>query len=269
MHAIPRHATPRPAILVTGAAAGIGLAVAERFARAGWFVGLYDLDADAVEALRQRLCAQHGIAGRLDVVQAGDWQAALQDFARASGGRLDVLFNNAGVSVTRPFEQAELARHHLVVDVNLKGVINGCHAAHALLRATPGSRVINMCSASALHGQPELASYSATKAAVRSLTEALDIEWRGQGIRVVDVLPLFVNTAMVRDDVSRMKTVKMLGVRLSADDVARTVWDLARRPPQRLPVHTHVGLQTKFFALLSKLSPGWVNHWVTAKMAGY
>lgn len=262
-------AAPRPAILITGAAAGIGLAVAERFARAGWFVGLYDLDEAAVQNHRQRLCADHGIAGRLDVVQASDWASAMQGFAQASGGRLDVLFNNAGVSVTLPFAQAELARHHLVVDVNLKGVINGCHAAHALLRTTPGSRVINMCSASALHGQPELASYSATKAAVRGLTEALDIEWRRQGIRVVDLLPLFVNTAMVRDDVSRMRTVKMLGVRLSADDVAQAVWSLSQRAPHRLPVHTHVGLQTKFFALLSKLSPGWLNHWVTAKMAGY
>ncbi len=259
----------RPAIFITGAAAGIGLAVAERFARAGWFVGLYDLNAEAVQQLRQRLGAEQGIAGRLDVAQASDWATALADFARASGGRLDVLFNNAGVSVTLPFAQADLARHHLVVDVNLKGVMNGCHAAHALLRATPGSRVINMCSASALHGQPELASYSATKAAVRGLTEALDIEWRGQGIRVVDVLPLFVDTAMVRNDVSRMKTVKMLGVRLSADDVALAVWSLSQRAAHRLPVHTHVGLQTKFFALLSKLSPGWVNHWVTAKMAGY
>lgn len=261
--------SPRPAILITGAAAGIGLAVAERFARAGWFVGFYDLNTEAVQAHLRRLCPEHGIAGRLDVAQASDWVGALADFSQASGGRLDVLFNNAGVSVTRPFEQAELARHHLVVDVNLKGVINGCHTAHALLRATPGSRVINMCSASALHGQPELASYSATKAAVRSLTEALDIEWRHHGIRVVDVLPLFVDTAMVRDDVSRMQTVKLLGVRLTADDVAATVWSLARRTPRRLPVHTHVGLQTKFFALLSKLSPGWLNHWVTARMAGH
>ena len=104
---------------------------------------------------------------------------------------------------------------------------------------------------------------------MRGLTEALDIEWRRQGIRVVDLLPLFVDTAMVRDDVHRMKTVKTLGVRLSADDVAQAAWSLAQRASHRLPVHTHVGLQTKFFALLSKLSPGWLNHWVTAKMAGY
>lgn len=259
----------RPSIFITGAAAGIGRAVAERFALAGWFVGWYDLDGMAVAALAQQWCADHGISGRLDVAQAHDWSAALAAFAQASGGRLDVLFNNAGVSVTMPFEQGDLARHHLVVDVNLKGVINGCHAAHALLKGTPGSRVINMCSASALHGQPELASYSATKAAVRSLTEALDIEWRRQGIRVVDVLPLFVNTAMVRDDVSRMKTVQRLGVRLGPDDVARVVWALAQGDPRRLPVHTHVGLQTKAFALLSKLSPAWMNRWVTARLAGY
>ena len=73
-----------------------------------------------------------------------------------------------------------------------------------------------------------LSTYSATKAAVRSLTEALDIEWQAHGIRVLDVLPLFVNTAMVRDEVSKMKTVKNAGVRLSADDVAATVWQLAR-----------------------------------------
>lgn len=262
-------ASPRPAILITGAAAGIGRAVAERFARAGWFVGLYDLDEAGVCELQQRICPGHGLAGRLDVARPADWQAALGAFAATSGQRLDVLFNNAGVAVTRPFEQAELARHHLVVDVNLKGILNGCHAAHALLKQTPGSRVINMCSASALHGQPELASYAATKAAVRSLTEALDIEWRRQGIRVMDLLPLFVDTAMVANEVSRMKTVQALGVRLGPDDVARAAWRLATRPHGQLPVHTYVGLQTRVFAALSKLSPAFVNRWVTARMAGY
>jgi NAD(P)-dependent dehydrogenase (short-subunit alcohol dehydrogenase family) len=259
----------RPSIFITGAAAGIGLAVAERFARAGWFVGLYDLNETVVADVRQRLCATHGVSGRLDVAHAANWRIALAEFSQASGGHLDVLFNNAGVSVTLAFEQADLARHHLVVDVNLKGVINGCYAAHGLLKNTPGSRVINMCSASALYGQPELASYSATKSAVRALTEALDIEWRRQGIRVVDVLPLFVNTAMVRDDVSRMKTVKTLGVHLGPEDVANVVWALAQRTARSLPVHTFVGVQTRVFALLSKLSPSWLNRWVTARMAGY
>lgn len=259
---------PARSIFITGAAAGIGRAVAERFAHAGWFVGLHDVDEAAVQALRQALGAERCHAGRLDVASADAWPTALADFCRAAG-RLDVLFNNAGIAVTALLEEAPLSRHHRLIDVNLKGVINGCHSALPYLQRTPGARVINMCSASALYGQPMLGTYSASKAAVRSLTEALDIEWQRHGIRVVDVLPLFVNTAMVTDEVSKMKTVQTLGVRLSADDVARTVWRLANGAPRWLPVHSAVGWQTRLFCLLAKLSPDAVNRFVTARMAGH
>lgn len=256
-------------IFITGAAAGIGRAVAHRFASAGWFVGLYDVDEAAVQALAQDLGPTRCQAGRLDVSRSEDWAKPLEAFWHAAGERLDVLFNNAGVAVTSPFEEAELTRHHRLIDINLKGVLNGCHAALPWLRRTPGARVINMCSASALYGQPLLSSYSATKAAVRSFTEALDIEWQRHGIRVVDVLPLFVNTAMVADEVSKMKTVQTLGVRLSADDVARTVWRLAGQAPQRMPVHSPVGWQTRLFYQMGKWSPDAVNRFVTARMAGF
>src|SRR5690606_37921798 len=73
----------RPAILITGAAAGIGRAAAERFARAGWFVGLYDLDEAGTQELQQQLRSDQGIAGRLDMAQADDWQAALDVFFQA------------------------------------------------------------------------------------------------------------------------------------------------------------------------------------------
>jgi NAD(P)-dependent dehydrogenase (short-subunit alcohol dehydrogenase family) len=213
------HLPSRPSIVITGAAAGIGRAVAERFARAGWFVGLYDVDEAAVQDLCQQLGAQNCHVGRLDVSRAEDWAPQLEAFWQAAGQRLDLLFNNAGVA--------------------------------------------------ALYGQPMLSTYSASKAAVRSLTEALDIEWQRHGIRVVDVLPLFVNTAMVRDDVSKMKTVQTLGVRLSADDVARTVWRLSQGKPSRLPVHSPVGWQTHLFYLLAKHSPDAINRFVTARMAGH
>ncbi len=264
-----RRTDPVRSIFITGAAAGIGRAVAERFAAAGWFVGAFDVDEAGVQALRQQLGEAHCHAGRLDVSQPGDWAVQLDAFAKAAGGHLDVLVNNAGIAVTSLFEEADLSRHHRLIDINIKGVVNGCHAALPYLRRTPGARVVNLCSASALYGQPMLATYSASKAAVRSLTEALDIEWARYGIRVLDVLPLFVNTAMVANDVSKMKTVQTLGVRLSADDVARSIWRLAQGTASRLPVHTPVGMQTRFFALLSKLSPDVVNRFVTARMAGH
>lgn len=259
----------RPAIFITGAAAGIGLAVAERFAANGWFVGLWDVDEAGVHAAQARLPKGAAMAGRLDVTSAEDWAHALEVFHRAAGQRLDVLFNNAGIAVTRPFEEAPLAQHLRLIDINLKGMITGCHLAFPLLQRTPSSRVINMCSASALYGQPDLGTYSASKSAVRALTEALDIEWQRHGIRVVDVSPLFVKTAMVSDEVSRMKTVSALGVRLTPEDVAATVWRLANSRASSMSVHNLVGLQTKIFALLSKLSPGFMNRMVTARMAGY
>ena len=84
-----------------------------------------------------------------------------------------------------------------------------------------------------------------------------------------DVLPLFVNTAMVADEVSRMKTVQALGVRLQPADVAATVWKLANLPQSALPLHACVGWQTRLFAWLGKVSPTFMNHMVTAKLAGY
>jgi NAD(P)-dependent dehydrogenase (short-subunit alcohol dehydrogenase family) len=259
----------RQSIFITGAAAGIGRAVAERFASAGWFVGLYDVDEAAVQALRQQLGPERCHAGRLDVSRAEDWGPPLQAFWQAAGQRLDLLLNNAGVAVTSHFEDADLARHHRLIDINLKGVVNGCHSALPFLKQTPNARVVNLCSASALFGQPMLATYSATKAAVRGFTEALDIEWQRHGIRVVDVLPLFVNTAMVRDDVSKMKTVQTLGVRLSAEDVAQTVWRLSQGQASRLPLHSPVGWQTRLFYHLAKHTPDAINRFVTARMAGH
>ena len=257
-----------PAILITGAAAGIGRATAERFARAGWFVGLADVDEAAVQALARQLGPDRAHVAHLDVSDPLAWARVLPAFCEAAGQRLDVLFNNAGIAVTSLLEDAPLARHHRLVDVNLKGVINGCHAALPWLRRTPGARVINMCSASALYGQPMLATYSATKAAVRGLTEALDIEWARHGVRVVDVLPLFVDTAMVRDEVSKMKTVRRLGVRLTADDIARVVWRIDSARQGRLPVHWPVGWQTKLFYRAVKWSPDGINGWVTARLGG-
>ncbi|MFT3858617.1 MAG: SDR family oxidoreductase [Aquabacterium sp.] len=262
-----------PAIFITGAAAGIGRATALRFARQGWFVGISDADAPGLDSLSRELgatplCAGH-FAAPLDVRDMAAWQDVLTRFWQAAGQRMDALFNNAGIAVTAPFEEADVQRHRLLVEVNLIGMIQGYHAAHPYLKQTPHSLVINMCSASALYGQPMLSTYSATKAAVRALTEALNIEWARQGIQVIDLLPLFVNTGMVRDEVSRMKTVSLLGVRLSADDIAAQAWARAQARHRRLPVHTHVGWQTRLFAVLSKLSPSAINRLVTAWLGGY
>jgi NAD(P)-dependent dehydrogenase (short-subunit alcohol dehydrogenase family) len=259
----------RPSIFITGAAAGIGRATAERFARGGWYVGLYDVNAAGVQELRRQLGEANASAGALDVTDAARFGQALAEFWEAAGRRLDVLFNNAGIAAVDDFDRIPLARHHAVIDVNLKGVVNGCHAAFPYLRQTPGARVISMASMSAVYGTPNFACYSATKFAVKGLTEALDIEWRRYGIVVRDVLPSYVDTPMVRHFEQRPKSMDVLGLRLRAEDVARTVWRAAHWPRWYPRVHWYIGLQGWFFALAQKLSPGWVNRLTTKLVTGY
>ena len=250
----------RKAIFITGAGAGIGRATAELFAARGWFVGLYDINELAVRELRAQLGEAQAISGRLDVTDAEALRSALDEFCRASGGRFDLMFNNAGIAHVAPFESVPIAKSHAIVDVNLKGVINGAYAALPHLQRTPGARMVSMCSASSIYGAANLAVYSATKFAVKGLTEALDLEWSRYRIRVMDLCPLFVNTPMVQEfSANAPKAMQRLGMHLQPQDIARDVWKAATRWGWLCPVHFYPGMQTKLMAFLSKISPARMN----------
>lgn len=262
----------RPAIFITGAAAGIGRATAEKFASEGWFVGLYDIAGGAVEALRAQLGPDQTCGGPLDVTDAAAFSAALAAFWQASGQRLDVMFNCAGILSTGAFAEMPLARHQQIVDINLKGTLNGAHAAFPYLRQTRRSThracLINMASASAIYGPPAFASYAASKFAVKGLSEALSIEWARDGIRVMDLLPLFVATAMVGSLAQPPPSIGRLGVRLAAADIALAVWRAAhwRLWPR---VHWYPGWQTRVLAWSNKLLPSILNRFLTGSVSGY
>ncbi|WP_300676166.1 SDR family oxidoreductase [Nocardioides sp.] len=261
------------AVFISGAAAGIGAATARRFAAAGWRVGIYDIDRAGAERLAATLVEEFGEgsarAGALDVTSADQWEAALADFTGTTEGRLDVLINNAGILRGGRFAELPLAAHHATIDVNVGGVINGCYAAHRYLAATSESMVVNLCSASAIYGQAELATYSASKFAIRGLTEALDLEWRKDGIRVEAVWPLFVATAMT--DGLDIASTDTLGINLQPDDVAEEIFGVVRprwRLGRVLPhsVHTAVGLPAKFFATTSNLMPSFLTREVNKRI---
>src|SRR5262249_31324250 len=154
----------------------------------------------------------------MDVTDIDAWRRTLREFVATTGGRLDILVNNAGLLASGEFVDIPPARHKQLVDVNVTGVMFRCHAPFEYLRDTAGARVLNMCSASAIYGQAELASYSTTKFAVRGLTEALEIEWRPHGIAVMALWPLFVDTALLTG--VKTGTTESLGVNLTVDDVA-------------------------------------------------
>lgn len=248
-----------PTIFISGAAAGIGRATAVAFARRGYRVGAYDIDLAGLTTLREEITALgcEVVIGRLDVSDAAGWAEQLESFTGDSG-RLNILVNNAGVLSAGRFEDIPLATQRQMVDINFHGTMAGMHTAFPYLRDTPGAQVVNLCSASAIYGQPELATYSATKFAVRGLTEALELEWRRHDIRVIAMWPLFVATAMV--DGLDTASSKALGVHLSAQDVAEEIY-AATHPTRNWPprVHYPVGRQTKMFAAVAQVSPNWVQ----------
>lgn len=190
------------AVLISGAASGIGLAAAERFVREGWRVGLADIDEGGAAAAAARL-GPTTIALALDVRDRAQWRAALDRFAGFSGGRLDVLLNNAGIARYGWFEQVGGDEMDAMVDINLKGVLNGAYEALDLLRATPGARLLNVGSCAGLVGAPRQAAYSATKWAVRGLSDALGVEFARFGVGVACIMPWFVDTPILDSGAAR------------------------------------------------------------------
>jgi NAD(P)-dependent dehydrogenase (short-subunit alcohol dehydrogenase family) len=190
-------ANGRKSIFITGAASGIGAETARLFSKRGWFCGLYDVNEMGLRAVAAELGAGNSHAAKLDVTKRADWAAAMTGFSEATGGKMDVLFNNAGIGRHGWFEDVPPEDSDLVIDVNVKGVINGVYAALPLLKATPGARIVNTASTAGIVGAPQLAVYSASKWAVRGLSEALDAEFRDLGIKVTSLMPWFVDTPIL------------------------------------------------------------------------
>jgi NADP-dependent 3-hydroxy acid dehydrogenase YdfG len=257
-------------VFITGAAAGIGRATALNFAAKGYVVGAYDIDSAGLETLAQEIgrLGARAVTGHLDVTDTAEMAARITEFTQATGGRLDVLINNAGILLAGQFQDIDVAGQLKEIDVNTKGVVNGLYAAFPHLQATPGSTVVNLASASAIYGQAELATYSATKFFVRGITEALDIEWQRYGIRVIAIWPLYVQTAMTHG--VSTGTTKSLGISLTAQDVADAI--VAALEPSRLrralrQVHYPVGTQTTFMMTSSRFIPAWLSRLLNKRLA--
>lgn len=241
-----------PSIFITGAASGIGFATARVFGRAGWRLGLADLTQEGLDAVRREPGLHDANLYVVDVTDANTLQVALADFC--VGGRLDVMHNNAGILSVGRFSEIPLKRHHQIIDINVKGVINGAYAAYPYLKTARGL-LINMSSASAIFGTPDFASYSASKFAVRGLTEALATEWARDGIGVCDVMPPFVKTPMLTAEEKNSGIVARLGVNLSAENVADEIFKVTTSRE----LHNPLTLQFRALSAVSKLIPDRAN----------
>jgi NAD(P)-dependent dehydrogenase (short-subunit alcohol dehydrogenase family) len=212
----------RKAIFITGAASGMGRETAKLFSTQGWFVGAFDINDDGLKTLEQELGSDNCLVRRLDVTSKSDFDSAIAAFSDETGGRMDVLFSNAGIGESGWFEDIPFEAALRVVQVNLIGVIASIYSALPLLKSTPNSLCFITSSSSATYGMPRIAVYSATKHAVKGLTEALSVEFARHGVRVADVLPGLIDTNILRATPNR-----------SADAPKPTEEEFYARAPKR------------------------------------
>ncbi|MBB3587966.1 SDR family oxidoreductase [Sphingomonas sp. BK481] len=244
-------------IFITGGGSGIGRATALLFARKGWRIGLADVSAAGL-AETAALLPEGASTYVMDVRDREAWVASLDAFKTVTGGRLDVLFNNAGIGSGGPLATTDFAEIDRVVGVNLVGVLNGAKIGHGYLKRTPGSCLLNTASASAIYGSSGLAPYSATKFGVRAITEALDGEWAGDGIKVRAIVPSFIDTPLLNTTAggsnrSIRETVTGAGLELTG---VEAVADAAWAAVHGKAVHTYVGKTAHRMAFAARWMPG-------------
>lgn len=184
---------------VTGAASGIGWAIAQRLAAGGARVAISDMDAEGAVARAAELGSGHFGIG-CDVRSMDEVTAAIEAGAEALGG-LDLLVNNAGVEIGKPIVETGEEEFMTLMDINVTGVFRCTKAAvPALAAAAAGgsdAAIINIASVAGVGGCPLLGAYCASKAAVIRFSEVSAIELREAGIRCNAVCPAFIDTPMV------------------------------------------------------------------------
>jgi NAD(P)-dependent dehydrogenase (short-subunit alcohol dehydrogenase family) len=182
--------------LVTGAARGLGRAIALALAEAGADValGLRDLSHDGGLADEIRALGRRALPLQMDVTRLGEVEKSVTTTVEELGS-LDLLVNNAGGGAGHmPAEEVSPADFERTVDVNLKGTFFACRAAFAPMRERGFGRIVNLSSQAALVALPGEAIYCTTKAGVSHLTRCLAVEWGRHGITVNAVAPTFINT---------------------------------------------------------------------------
>ena len=211
--------------LITGAASGIGRAIAQRFAKEGWFVGLGDVNEKGMVETQHLIGLGFSFGHTFDVRDRDAWDEALNAFSMASGGRIDVVANNAGIPLGGTIDQNSVAEIERCLDINLKGVLFGAQAALPHLRAA-GGNIVNVSSVSAFTGAGSSIAYVASKAAIDGISMSL-ARALGPEIRVMCVSPGAVATDFLagrgRAQLEALMASSPLGRVTEPEDVARAI----------------------------------------------
>ena len=254
----------KKSIFITGAASGIGKATAISFAENGWNVGLFDINEEGLKEVAQIIGHNRCMYKKLDVTSVNDWIEAEKSFSEYTGGKCNIFFNNAGIAnFAGAFEDIEIKEMNKIIDVNFKGVVNGCFVMLNLLKNTSNSMLLNTSSVAGLITSPGISLYGATKHAVSSLTENLKIEFERYGIKVSEINPWFTETPILdakavtsgaKSQLDREFVNKKTKV-YPVEKVVSSVWsayDSSR-------IHHPVGFEAKFASFFMRHLPSLIR----------
>lgn len=245
--------------IVTGAASGLGRAIAVRLAQDGWRLALADLNQEGAAETAQ-LVTQAGGTARiepLDVRDEAQW-SALRDRLRADWPQLDLIVNNAGVVVSGPVEQTPLEDWDWLLSVNLRGVILGCHTMIDWLKENPRrSHIMNMASVAGLIAPASMGAYNVAKAGVVSLSETLYQELKRHNIGVTVVCPWFVKTNLLETGRFANSREKAAGAAFMENSwlTPEKVAHKAVRGMRRGKLHVVVGFRAQQFSSCKRHFP--------------
>ncbi len=214
-------------VIVTGASSGIGEATALLLARRGAKLVLGARRSDRLAALAERIVAAGGEAAHVPTdVRRRDDLSRLVELACERYGRLDVLVGNAGVAPTSRLDELRVGDWEEMIDVNIKGVLYGIAAALPVFRRQGSGHFVNIASTAGLITKPTMAVYSATKFAVRAISEGLRQE-AGDTLRVTIISPGFVHTSIadsMTDPAVKAQIVEAMDrMAISPDAIARAI----------------------------------------------
>jgi NAD(P)-dependent dehydrogenase (short-subunit alcohol dehydrogenase family) len=223
-------------ILITGAASGLGLALAKKYASEGWSVCIADIQAEEGIKIASGLSQEYGkdcFFHHLDITSDAQWQELVGIISERWQG-LDALVNNAGVAASGDIDTFSMKDFHWAVNINLMGAVKGCHVCVPLLKESKGL-LINVASMAGLLHMGGMSAYNVSKAGMVALSEGLLSELDPYGVKVSVVCPTFFQSNLAKSMRSDNPDAAKIAARLhaatgiTAESIAATVFEDSRK----------------------------------------